>query len=104
MQDKDIVNFLISFFDIKSNPYVINDLLDDIENLQNKENLISFVKQKIGYEKYGSGHALDDDIELMNILKIPVFDPVDVEDLKTILSELEHFNAGVFYIRLGKDE
>lgn len=52
MQDKDIVNFLISFFDIKSNPYVINDLLDDIENLQNKENLISFVKQKIGYEKY----------------------------------------------------
>ena len=52
MQDKDIVNFLISFFDIKSNPFVINDLLDDIENLQNKENLISFVKQKIGYEKY----------------------------------------------------
>ena len=52
MQDKDIVNFLISFFDIKSNPYVINDLLDDIENLQNKENLITFVKQKIGYEKY----------------------------------------------------
>lgn len=52
MQDKDIVNFLISFFDIKSNPFIINDLLDDIENLENKENLINFVKQKIGYEKY----------------------------------------------------
>jgi transketolase len=66
--------------------------------------IILFNAGKIGYEKYGSGHALDDDIQLMNILNIPVFDPIDLEDLKTILTELEQYNRGVFYIRLGKDE
>ena len=51
MQNKNIVNYLIALFKI-DNPYIINDLIEDIETLNNKENLIPFVKAKMNYEKF----------------------------------------------------
>ena len=51
MQNKDIVNYLIALFKI-DNPYIINDLIEDIETLNNKENLIPFIKQKMNYERF----------------------------------------------------
>lgn len=52
MNYKEILNYLISFFDINPNPYILNDLIEEIDNIDNAENLIPFVKKKIGYEKY----------------------------------------------------
>lgn len=51
MQNKDIVNYLIAVFKI-DNPYLINDLIGDIETLQNKENLIPFIKHKMNYQNF----------------------------------------------------
>lgn len=51
MQNKDIVNYLIALFKI-DNPYIINDLIEDIEALNNKENLIPFVKEKMNYQNF----------------------------------------------------
>ena len=51
MQNKDIVNYLIALFKI-DNPYLINDLIEDIETLNNKERLIPFIKEKMNYEKF----------------------------------------------------
>lgn len=51
MQNKDIVNYLIALFKI-DNPYLINDLIGDIETLNNKENLIPFIKEKMNYQNF----------------------------------------------------
>lgn len=51
MQNKDIVNYLIALFKI-DNPYLINDLIEDIETLNNKDNLIPFIKQKMNYQNF----------------------------------------------------
>ncbi|MFY4844596.1 hypothetical protein ACOTVP_08665 [Aliarcobacter butzleri] len=51
MQNKDIVNYLITLFKIDS-PYIINDLIEDIETLNNKENLIPFIKHKMNYQNF----------------------------------------------------
>ena len=51
MQNKDIVNYLIAVFKI-DNPYLINDLIEDIEALNNKENLIAFIKERMNYQNF----------------------------------------------------
>jgi len=51
MEDKQILNYLIAVFKIE-NPYIINDLIDDIEVLENKQGLIPFVKQRLNYERF----------------------------------------------------
>lgn len=51
MQNKDIVNYLIALFKI-DNPYLINDLIEDIETLNNKDNLIPFIKHKMNYQNF----------------------------------------------------
>lgn len=51
MQNKDIVNYLIALFKI-DNPYLINDLIEDIEALNNKENLIPFIKERMNYQNF----------------------------------------------------
>ena len=51
MQNKNIVNYLIALFKI-DNPYLVNDLIEDIETLNNKESLIPFIKEKMNYEKF----------------------------------------------------
>lgn len=59
---------------------------------------------KYGYEKFGIGHQLDDDYEIMKMLDIPFYDPVDCDEFQTILSQLESRQTGIWYIRLGRDE
>ena len=51
MENKNIVNYLIALFKI-DNPYLINDLIEDVDNLENKELLIPFIKEKMNYEKF----------------------------------------------------
>lgn len=51
MQNKDIINYLIALFKI-DNPYIINDLIEDIETLNNKENLIPFIKERMNYQNF----------------------------------------------------
>jgi transketolase C-terminal domain/subunit len=65
--------------------------------------IIIFNAGKIGYENLGKGHILDDDEDLMNILKIPFYAPKDLEELETILLEIDNEKNGIFYIQLGKD-
>jgi transketolase C-terminal domain/subunit len=60
---------------------------------------------KFGYDGLGAGHNLDDDLELMKILKIPYYCPNNVEEFKDILNNINtNFEQGIFYIQLGKDE
>lgn len=51
MQDKEILNILIGIFKIE-NPYIINDLANDLEMIENKDNLIPFIKERISYERF----------------------------------------------------
>lgn len=64
---------------------------------------------KYGYEKFGPGHYLDDDKEIMETLKIPFFDPETIEDFQNIINNIrkekngKNGKNGIWYIRLGKD-
>ena len=58
---------------------------------------------KYGYEKFGIGHQLDDDKEIMEILKIPFYDPETLEEFQNILNNIRNEKNGIWYIRLGKD-
>lgn len=58
---------------------------------------------KCGYEKFGPGHALDDDIGIMNLLNIQWFAPDSLTDFAEALSYIQSQPNGIFYIQLGKD-
>jgi len=58
---------------------------------------------KIGYEKLGIGHSLDDDEGIMKLLDIPFFAPETIKDFKFYMDYIEKQKNGVFYIQLGKD-
>jgi transketolase len=54
------------------------------------------------YKICGRGHLLDDDMQLMHALNVPLFDPIDVSTfVRTVKEGLK--NPGVRYIRLGWD-
>jgi transketolase len=58
---------------------------------------------KYGYEKFGAGHLLDDDLDIMKALKISFYDPETLYEFKNNLAEINSYPNGIFYIRLGKD-
>jgi len=58
---------------------------------------------KYGYENFGNGHKLDDDLDIMDVLNIPYFIPENKDEFKEILLKLEQENTGIWYIQLGKD-
>lgn len=58
---------------------------------------------KYGYENFGPGHKLDDDIGIMKLLDIPYFIPDNKAEFKDILLKLELEKTGIWYIQLGKD-
>ena len=58
---------------------------------------------KYGYENLGIGHKLDDDIDLLKILKIPYYIPKNLEEFKIIIKDLKEYNKGIYYIQLGRD-
>jgi transketolase C-terminal domain/subunit len=58
---------------------------------------------KVGYEKFGLGHRLDDDISLMETLKIPTYEPEDEYEFNNILKQIRNEKNGIWYIRLGRD-
>ena len=59
---------------------------------------------KYGYEKFGIGHSLDDDYQIMKMLDIPFYDPTDLIEFNQILNQIQERKNGIFYIRLGKDD
>lgn len=62
-----------------------------------KSNIIILNAGKVGYKDYF--HQLHDDLELMKLLDIPVYEPETIDELKEALNK----NDKVKYIRLGKD-
>ena len=58
---------------------------------------------KVGYDKLGDGHKLDDDIDLMNILNVNIFQPTSLEEFNIVLDTISDYDTGMFYIQLGKD-
>lgn len=58
---------------------------------------------KIGYEKLGEGHSIDDDEPICNMLNISFYTPCDIDELEDILIDIELRHNGIFYIQLGKD-
>ena len=59
---------------------------------------------KYGYDKFGPGHALDDDIGLMQVLGIPHYSPETVLEFEHILDHILAQPNGIYYIQLGKDQ
>lgn len=59
---------------------------------------------KVGYDKLGIGHCLDDDIGLMELLDINIFQPDSVEEFHKVLEEFSKYDTGMCYIQLGADE
>lgn len=54
------------------------------------------------YSHLGIGHTLDDDMEIMQLLDIPVFEPIDrYTFLRAIVNAIRE--PGSSYIRLGRD-
>jgi len=58
---------------------------------------------KYGYDKFGAGHSLDDDIKIMNILNIQTYQPVDLYDFEYVLDHINKQKTGIYYIQLGSD-
>ncbi len=58
---------------------------------------------KIGYDKLGAGHELNDDIDIMNILSIPTYIPETLEHFDLCIQNIKEKDTGVYYIQLGKD-
>lgn len=59
---------------------------------------------KYGYSHFGSGHILDDDINIMKVLGIRYYQPDHVEQFIGVLKALKTGPNGVYYIQLGADE
>lgn len=56
-----------------------------------------------GYEQFGTGHTLDDDLQIMNALGIDFYEPRIISDLMDNLYRINKQINGVHYIRLGRD-
>jgi len=56
-----------------------------------------------GYQHFGTGHTLDDDLGLMGLLGIDCYKPSTVVDMLCYLERIEHTKNGIYYIQLGKD-
>jgi transketolase C-terminal domain/subunit len=75
-----------------------------VRNFGSKTGKIIIVNAgKIGYSGLGNGHVLDDDLDIMNILKIKSYTPETLEEFKSILEELKSITTGIYYIQLGRD-
>lgn len=64
--------------------------------------IIIFNAGKIGYDKLGDGHKIDNNEDICQMLGIEFFAPKDLKELNNTLKYLETHN-GVYYIELGKD-
>jgi transketolase C-terminal domain/subunit len=58
---------------------------------------------KFGYSQFGTGHTLDDDLSLMDVLEIDCYKPDTVVDLVNSLDGIGRRENGVYYVRLGRD-
>lgn len=58
---------------------------------------------KYGYEKLGIGHLLNDDKQIMEMLKIPFYAPESIDDFTDLVNKFEKQENGIYYIQLGKD-
>jgi len=67
-------------------------------------NIILVNAGKYGYSNLGIGHKLDDDKELMEILKVPFYSPEDNLELENIIKNIKENKSGLYYIQLGRDE
>jgi len=65
--------------------------------------IILFNAGRVGYERMGPGHVLDDDKQIMEIYDIKFYAPETEIDLIRILKEIDKLDNGMFYIQLGKD-
>lgn len=59
---------------------------------------------KYGYDKFGPGHALDDDLGLMHLLGVTTFTPETNQEFESVLDHILAEPNGIFYIRLGRDQ
>jgi len=58
---------------------------------------------KYGYEKFGIGHLLNDDKQIMNMLDIPFYSPSNINSFENIMKKINNYDFGIWYIQLGKD-
>lgn len=58
---------------------------------------------KYGYESFGAGHVLDDDIGLMKLLDVCYYTPSDIVEFINILNTIKRKDNGLYYIQLGRD-
>ena len=99
MQDKDIVIYLIDYFGLSNNPFVINDLLGELETLTNKDNLIPFIKQYSNYESFKFIKGLEKLTALIETFKKenkPKLDEVSQEKANTFAYKLYKKTINVF--------
>ena len=58
----------------------------------------------VGYEKFGEGHKLDDDLAIMSTLGIIAMQPQNATEFAMDLQYCKSARSGIYYIRLGRDE
>jgi len=58
---------------------------------------------RIGYEKMGDGHKLEDDQAICKMLNIDFYKPDTLKGFRSILNEIDTYQNGIYYINLGKD-
>lgn len=99
MQDKDIIIYLIDYFGLSNNPFVINDLLGELESLINKDNLIPFIKQHSNYESFKFLKGLEKLTALIEAFKKenkPKLDEVSQEKANSFAYKLYKKTINVF--------
>jgi len=68
-----------------------------------KGKIVIFNAGRIGYERLGDGHKLDDDLEIMKILKIQAYTPETLEEFFEVFAKIKSKPDGIYYVQLGKD-
>lgn len=59
---------------------------------------------RYGYSQFGTGHTLDDDLDLMRLLGISYCVPESIGQFTFYLRYLHESSDGLHYIQLGRDE
>lgn len=56
------------------------------------------------YSQFGKGHEVKYDLDICNMLDIPLFEPQNANEFEVLLKGLLQQKNGLYFIRLGKDE
>lgn len=56
------------------------------------------------YSQYGKGHLVKYDLQICEMLEIPLYEPKNAKEFSVLMRKLLNADNGLYFVRLGKDE